>query len=271
MISDVSLMIKTFERKDCLKKLLNSVRKMQLDCQVLIADDSKEPYKDEIMSEYSDIVTKYLVMPFDVGVSEGRNELLKYVETPYFILCDDDFIFDYRSDITYMKHLLETSDLDLLGGLYYDVYPLNFGNIIGYFTSILLRTRTKTHRTVKASLLKRLFNRKKGIPRRYFGNFHETSDGHWKVIPVEYREPFVRCDMVLNFFIAKTEAVRQKVGGWNPALKSGEHEEFFFAARSSGLLVGHTEAFGVLHIPKTNRRYRHYRARGYVYKSPKFR
>lgn len=44
------------------------------------------------------------------------------------------------------------------------------------------------------------------------------------------------CDIVQNFFLAKTSSVRT-AGGWNSALKTFEHEDFFIQMKLSCLKV----------------------------------
>ena len=272
LINDVTIIIKTFERKACLDRLLKSINDMGLHCSVLVADDSEEPYKNDILVKYSDIVTEYLLLPFDSGVSAGRNELLRRVKTPYFVLCDDDFILDYRTNIEYMINLLESSELDVLGGLYFDIYPLGLSNIISYLSSILLRRKTGVQRTVSLSLFERLRNRKTGVPRRVSGNFEKLDDENWKMTSIEYTPPVTKCDYVLGFFVARTEAVKQKVGGWDESIKiGGEHETLFLKGKSTGLRVGYTEEVGVVHYPETNHRYRNFRSRGYAFMPTKFK
>src|SRR6056297_3663123 len=115
-LRDVSLIIKTFGRPQALDRLLTSVRRHGYgDCPLLIADDSKDPYRDAMMRAHGDIIDEYVVLPFDTGVSKGRNELLKRVETDYFVIHDDDFVYDERTDIEWMREQVAASDLDLLG------------------------------------------------------------------------------------------------------------------------------------------------------------
>ena len=69
----VTLIAKTFERPRCVKKMLESVRKFYPDIRLIIVDDSKDP---EPLTD-----CEYLILPYDSGVSAGRNHALKHVET----------------------------------------------------------------------------------------------------------------------------------------------------------------------------------------------
>jgi hypothetical protein len=83
----------------------------------------------------------------------------------------------------------------------------------------------------------------------------------------EYHPPLTRCDFVLNFFIADTEAVRTKAEGWNEDLKLGEHWEFFYRAKKGRLNVATTESVGVIHTCEQGAKYDSYRTRIHDYRT----
>src|SRR2546427_13209337 len=99
MLDNTTIIIKTFERYDSLSYLLSSIAKMNLPCPVMIADDSRTSYKDDIQRKYGRLIKDYIVLPFDSGLSKGRNVLVDNVRTKYFLLCEDDFIFEERPDM----------------------------------------------------------------------------------------------------------------------------------------------------------------------------
>jgi hypothetical protein len=55
-------------------------------------------------------------MPYDSGVSAGRNLALSRVETPYVVTLDDDFIFNDRTRLESWLDILQNNDLDIVGG-----------------------------------------------------------------------------------------------------------------------------------------------------------
>jgi hypothetical protein len=65
--------------------------------------------------------------------------------------------------------------------------------------------------------------------------------------PIDATTPVTRCDYTHNFFMADTEAVRVKVGGWDEELKVRGHWEFFYRAKRAGLRVATTERVGIAH------------------------
>lgn len=92
---------------------------------IIILDDSRENYKDAILEKFSKLNINYIVTEFDIGLSKGRNILLEHVKTDYIILCDDDFEFDSRTNISKGLLLLKEYNLDILGGSVYERVELN--------------------------------------------------------------------------------------------------------------------------------------------------
>jgi len=240
-LSDVSLIIKTFEREDALRRLLRSIRECGYDgCPVLIADDSRTPYRDAILADFDDIVDRYLRLPFDSGVSRGRNALLEEVETPYFVINDDDFVYDERTDLAWMLDQLQTADLDILGGL---VHEPRFPESLDW--------------TAPIESLRRIYRRLTGpsgeISRDWRGRLDRSGSTLRLEKSNDWTPPFVRCDFTLQFFLARTAPLRDSVGGWAEELKCfGEHWEFFYRVKRAGLEVAFTQEVGVRHVPRSN-------------------
>lgn len=270
-MNDVSLIIKTFERQEALERLLGSIRTHgYADCPVLVADDSKEPYRDAVLEHFGDLVDEYVVLPFDSGLSKGRNELLKRVETTYFVLNDDDFVYDERTDLEWMREQLETSDVELLSAILY-CSPLSTLEEKGPLYSLdAIRYLLQHPVDCARSLLNEGAEGCTEVAR--FHGLIEAQDRNVVLHDLpDYTPPLTRCDFGFNFFMADTEAVRKKVGGWNDALKVAEHWEFFYRAKQGGLRVATTEEVGVVHPPPPNNeeysthrngRFQHFRQRG---------
>ena len=77
---------------------------------IVVADDGAEPVT------LSDARVRVLRLEPDIGLSAGRNALLNHIETPYFVLCDDDFVFGPRTKIEDLLTAAERYDLDILAG-----------------------------------------------------------------------------------------------------------------------------------------------------------
>jgi len=253
-LNDVTLLIKTFERPYCLQTLLGSYRRLYQTmgwvCPILIADDSQAPYKTRIEAEFGDLVTDYICLPFNVGLSAGRNTLLDRVETPYFLLCDDDFIFDKRANLAFMRRILATTDVELLGGLFLNRTIRIHDEPAWRFFGRFLRRRNFA--AFWSALMKR------DTIARFQGNY-EVTNQTLSTKPIQYSPPFTRCDYVNNFFMAETVALRRRGVRWNDALKINEHEAFFFEAKQKELHVATTEEVGIVHQPILSENYNKYR------------
>jgi glycosyltransferase involved in cell wall biosynthesis len=88
---NVTIIIKTFERKYKLKQLVESIKLYYPNIRIIIVDDGQEPESIE--------GTDYIITPFNIGVSLGRNIALSIVRTKYFITLDDDFVFTQYTNL----------------------------------------------------------------------------------------------------------------------------------------------------------------------------
>jgi hypothetical protein len=107
---NTTLVIKTFERPQALRRMLASVRRVFAG-PIIIADDSQTPYSSD------DPLVTVLRLPFDSGVGAGRNALIDAVDTEYLWMADDDMIllpdFDLQRVIDYLDR---NQQVDLCGG-----------------------------------------------------------------------------------------------------------------------------------------------------------
>jgi glycosyltransferase involved in cell wall biosynthesis len=257
-MNDISIVIKTFERQKALERLLDSVLQQGYgECPILIADDSRTPYKEAICAKYGDAIDTYITLPFDSGLSKGRNELLKRVETKYFVLNDDDFVYDDRTRLEWMHHQLETADLDLLGGV---VYEPRLTATLHFDLKHPRRILRSLYHALRSSYKQILGDTE--VTKRFYGDI-SVSDGtvYLKHATNRVASPFARCDFTLNFFMARTASIRDKVGGWHDRLKLQEHWEFFYRAKKNGLKIAHTDHCGVQHLRESDENYDTYRNR----------
>jgi GT2 family glycosyltransferase len=114
----LTAVIKTFERPTTLKRLLKSIRRFYPELRIIVVDDSKIPV------ELDD--TLVIQMPYDTGISAGRNQALKEVTTEYILLLDDDFIFYDRTDLEpAMEAMMNQPKIDIMGGQVINLPLLN--------------------------------------------------------------------------------------------------------------------------------------------------
>lgn len=113
--TDSTIIIKTFNRPDCIKKLVTTIRSYYKQIQILILDDGYQKYNiSEFLKKYNNI--DYIQTKFDIGASAGRNLLVDLVKTKYLITCDDDFIFTKDTDLNLLFEVINNNNLDILAG-----------------------------------------------------------------------------------------------------------------------------------------------------------
>lgn len=112
----ISIIVKTFKRPDCLKTFIDSVRKYYPDIKIYVADDSDESFIGEPTKIRSEKNIFYWKMPFNSGLSSGRNFLVSKVLSKYVLLCDDDFIFCDETKLEYLQDKIESDVADIIGG-----------------------------------------------------------------------------------------------------------------------------------------------------------
>ena len=190
----VTVIMKTFQRPQTAARAVDHLRRYYPEIRLLIADDSREALA------FSHPQAEVVRLPFDSGVSKGRNALLERVETEYFLLMDDDHWFSRQTRLDRMLEILERERFDILA------------------CHVWFRRHTE-----------RMF------PKRRLNNFFlnlRLEDGTLELIEGYHQKAraWRVCDMVENFFIARTERVRE-LGGWDDRLKVAEHAEFFIRAK----------------------------------------
>lgn len=89
--SSVEILIKSFMRFDVLKEYVESIRGCYPDNKIIVADDTGW-FDKKCENELLGMGVEIHKLPEDVGLSAGRNHLVKQVKSPYFLLTDDDHI-----------------------------------------------------------------------------------------------------------------------------------------------------------------------------------
>jgi glycosyltransferase involved in cell wall biosynthesis len=174
----ITILIKTFRRPDCCRRLIESIRKHYPNIKIIVAidDDSGDNFDAEM-----------LVLPFDTGLSAGRNRLVDKCETPYCVIIDDDCIFTENTNLDGVLQELKERDLDIIQ---FDIPDDTRGS--GTFHGIYEVTKT-------------------------------INDNDTLVVKNEDRDGLY--DYVANIFMAKTDSLRKC--RWHEELKLGEHEAYF--------------------------------------------
>ncbi len=211
--SDITVILKHFMRDGYVYECVKSIRSHFPNIKIFVSDDGPD---SELRREfYEKNVDYYEFLPFDSGLPAGRNSLLQKVKTPFFLIGDDDFFYDERSDISKLRKLMDISDI--AGGV------IRENEIDKHYEGVFEREGN------------RYLKWKKLVPSIPFDEYEG----------VRYK----RCDFTFNFFIAKTSifnAVR-----WDEHIKiSYEHSDFFLSAFEAGLQVVYCPDVFVTHKPK---------------------
>ena len=112
--NDVTMVVKAFNRPGALLKMLQSIRQYYPNVQILIADDGN--IKLPILSWKDDRTTTFH-LPFNSGLSAGRNFLVDRVHTPFTLLLDDDYVFSTTTNLRRLYDvLMNNADVALAGG-----------------------------------------------------------------------------------------------------------------------------------------------------------
>lgn len=137
---DYTFLVKTFNRYDCLNRLLDSIVRLFPAVPIVVVDDSTVKQRLDIFDSEKLLL---LDLPADMGVSYGRNRGVEHVSTPYFILLDDDYVLTEKTDIAGMIGRLERDGLSICAGLQNDygcllrywqgTYEIENGNLIRHF------------------------------------------------------------------------------------------------------------------------------------------
>ncbi|KAJ1567973.1 Beta-1,4 N-acetylgalactosaminyltransferase 2, partial [Cladochytrium tenue] len=215
----VTIMIKTLDRITKVFRLVESILERYPTISIVVANDGAraslvegEGYKRGFY---------YLPLPFDVGLSAGRNRMVERAATEYVLTLDDDFVFDEGSSIESLLHALEMPDT---AGRVYDIaagknpddetrFGLDFCGImrrVGDSGRTLWLGPTAAAPMVASDVAA-------ATPQR-------PPPSHAGCDEVEF---------VPNLFLARRRFLLEQVR-WDELLKLGEHEDFFLRARAAG-------------------------------------
>ena len=195
----LTAVIKTFERPATLVRLVDSIKRFYPNMKIIVVDDSREP------SQLDGVTT--IVMPYNSGVSAGRNRGLLEVKTKYLMLLDDDFIFYRQTDLRRAIELMDKNEeIDIMGG-----------------------------EVVNLPQFKADDFRNAGL---------HPSDAVSTMPPGSEIDGLPVYDKVANFFIAHPKRLR--LVGWDERLKRLDHADFFTRAKGV-LTTVFNHSFKVLH------------------------
>ena len=229
--SDVTFIIKTFKRYEALERLLFSIKKFCPRAKVFIGDDSEKNFNVEYYKNLWNKLDMFIKptaynLPFDSGISYGRNKLVKYAETPYILLLDDDFVFTEKTNIEKMIEIIKTDkNIGIVGGS-----VLDDGTQKRHFEHLLEK---------KGRIL---YHIKDG------DNYYNLSG---------YKVKETGC--VLNFALIRKEVFNDVI--WDDDLKVSEHTDFYLKMKDTKWKILYCPEVEVNHIHYSTKEYKEYRRR----------
>lgn len=138
-MKDIDIVITTFERPQCVNKLLKSLYKYypEISNQVFIADQSKV-FDPTYRVKKESVVN----LPFDCGLGYARNYLFDATPRKYKLLLDDDFVLNEFTKIEKFVDVTRHTDADIIGGTVINPNnkKLNFEYDFEYKDNVLYQT-----------------------------------------------------------------------------------------------------------------------------------
>jgi hypothetical protein len=192
----LSFMVKTFNRPRTVSHAVARLRERFPAHPVVVVDDSDDLY----IADLASFGVAHLIIPFDAGLSRGRNIGIRHIDTEYFVMFDDDQFPADDLDLDAVVELMDVErDIDVIGG-WEDDSP-----------------------HVRDSF--QLTNHRDLMERRHLPTGRLTAGG---------RHTY---HMVQNQTLWRTEVVRARKLRWADHLKVGEHVDFFFRYRDQLTIV----------------------------------
>lgn len=227
--------IKTFMRPALLLRNVNLIKENLPNTRIYIADDSKLEDMDEIFYENMEKEGHVIIrLPFDSGISRGRNAIVERVKEPFILMCDDDFEITLDNNALEMVKILEKRfDIGLITG------QLKIASIpTGYEYNLQIVDRT--------------------IHKLPLESEWEEVDGY----------KIRQTDLGLNFFVARTEMFKDVK--WDTGhLISTEHLDFFLSIKETKWKVYYCPELKSNHnhnVVQSGEEYQKYRNRKFHWK-----
>ncbi len=237
----VTIGIKTYVCDTSITKqllnLLRSIRTTYPYVRLLIANDGPLHISGIDFIKNDDNIEE-VRLQHDAGISYGRNLMVSMTKTEYFVLLDDDHVFDFQTDLKKAISGLKKGRFDIVGFRVYNlpgIYEMEAQSIfIPRYVALVSEFKNRRVRLC-------VWNENLGPG-------------------VSGMKVPIKVDVLHNALIARTDILQEF--GWRNELKVNEHLTFFLDAREAGLNVGYLPSVFI-----------HHQAREYskCYKSVRFR
>jgi len=235
----LAIILTTFLRDELMMETLKSILDIYQDNWVILVGDQGHPTeaKDKYFKQFDTLDSQcvmYYKLPFDCGLSKARNILVQEAIDMNFEYC------------------LMTAD-----SIKFPFTMVNVNDLLNLFTMM-----DKTG--IMGLNLKNRFPWEWNMELRKGECFYLTRPTD-KIELDNGQGVFIKCDMVKNFFLAKTQALKESP--WDEELKLSEHEDFFWRMKQTDWVVIWTDAVFAEYIDCKPTEYNLFRKRIYqVYK-----
>lgn len=229
MNNRIAIILTSIERPYALKKSIESIIAVWQEEWILMIglqdDYDSESFKivSKIIEDNTEKEIRLYDLEYDCGISKARNELINKTylwNIPYVLLTADSIIFD--ESMKNLKYLFPCLDA-------YNLIGLSLNNRIGWEAKLQLLDIPK--RVFELDFITK-------FPKDFVWNVGDKVFNLWD------------CDIVRNFWIAKTEALIQVP--YDEQLIMCEHEDFFWRAKQQSLIVGCTNLCSGTYIKEEN-------------------
>lgn len=202
--------------------LVRSIRVNYPNVRILLANDGPTAVGDAPMLK-SDPHTEEIRLAPDSGISIGRNIMVNMTTTKYFVLLDDDHVFDEDTDLGIGVRGISIGNFDIVGIRVRNLPGIEELERISIF---IPRYVAKVSKFENREVTLCVWNENNGPG-------------------VQSMRVPIRVDVLHNALIGRTDVLRAHP--WRNELKVNEHMTFFLDARAAGVKVGYLPSVFVHH------------------------
>lgn len=199
-INNITAIVATHNRGNALKKLIKSLSYYYPKLPLIVVDSST----DKVIQ----LTKQHLIVDSNTWISWQRNIALDLVQTDLLLLLDDDYIFNYKTNINiFVKEIID------------NWYHIIWGQV--------------------HNLDSQNFN--------FHGIYHIYKDVLYHFIDHWYDKKNRKYDTIFNFFLWETNIIKS-IWWWDEKLKyAREHDDFFLNAKNKNLNVWYNDNISIDH------------------------
>ena len=207
---NLTAIVISFLRPEYTMECVRSLREQYPNIEIFVGENAE--YNQKLKDFVKKHGGRYFLLPYDSGVTGGRNRLIELVETDYVLVGDDDFYYTDTANVDKMLSFLQKRpEYDVIGG------------------------SIEEHGQVK----------------HYEGHI-DLNDDHYHYRPLKPDDSIKEeiewydCDITFNYFVARTASVEK----WDENIKVAyEHSDWFITMKKAGKKVAFTPDALVVHKP----------------------